>query len=131
MAKTTHFVGLDVHARQTHAGVLEPDTGELWRRRLSGDPLVALPLLEKLGPGALAVYEAGPTGFGLARAAAERGLDVSVWAPGLIPSKPADHFKTDPRDGERIAPAARRRRALLRARPERRRGAGARPGPRS
>jgi transposase len=103
MAQTTHFVGLDVHARQTHAGVLEPETGELWRRRLSGDPLVALPLIERLGPGALAVYEAGPTGFGLARAAAECGLDVRVCAPGLIPRKPADRVKTDARDAERLA----------------------------
>jgi len=103
MAQTTHFVGLDVHARQTHAGVLNHETGELWRRRLSGDPLVALPLLEELGPGTRTVYEAGPTGFGLARAAAERGLDVRVCAPGLIPRKPTDRVKTDARDVERLA----------------------------
>jgi transposase len=103
MAQTTHFVGLDVHARQTHAGVLERESGELWRRRLSGDPLVALPLIEKLAPGVVAVYEAGPTGFGLARAAAERGIDVRVCAPGLIPRKPTERVKTDSRDAERLA----------------------------
>jgi transposase len=103
MAKTTHFVGLDVHAGQTRAGVLERETGELRRHRLQGDPLVALPLLEKLGPGALAVYEAGPTGFELARAAAERGLEVRVCAPGLIPRAPTDRVKTDARDAERLA----------------------------
>jgi transposase len=103
MAQITHFVGLDVHANQTHAGVLDPSTGELRRRRLSGDPLIALPFIEELGPGALAVYEAGPTGFGLARAAAARSLDVRVCAPGLIPKKPADRVKTDARDAERLA----------------------------
>jgi transposase len=103
MAQTTQFVGLDVHASQTHAGVLERDTGELRRRRLSGDPLVALPLIEELGRGARAVYEAGPTGFALARAATERGLDVRVCAPGLIPRKPTDRVKTDARDAERLA----------------------------
>src|SRR5919106_6310497 len=103
MAQSTHFVGLDVHANQTHAGILARETGELWRRRLSGDPLVALPLIEELGPGALAVYEAGPTGFGLARAAAERGVEVRVCAPGLIPRKPTDRVKTDARDAERLA----------------------------
>jgi transposase len=103
MAQITHFVGLDVHANQTHAGVLDHSTGELRRRRLSGDPLNALPLIEELGPQVLAVYEAGPTGFVLARAAAARGLDVRVCAPGLIPRKPADRIKTDARDAERLA----------------------------
>jgi transposase len=103
MPQVTPFVGLDVHASQTHAGVLDPLTGELVRRRLKGDPLVALEFLEGLGPRPLAVYEAGPTGFGLARAAAERGLDVRVCAPGLIPRKPSDRVKTDARDAERLA----------------------------
>jgi transposase len=49
------------------------------------------------------VYEAGPTGFALARAAAERGLDVRVCAPGLIPRRPTDRIKTDARDAERLA----------------------------
>jgi transposase len=70
---------------------------------LSGDPLVALCLIEELGRGVRAVYEAGPTGFALARAAAERGLEVRVCAPGLIPRKPADRVKTDARDAERLA----------------------------
>lgn len=103
MPQSTHFVGLDVHANQTHAGVLVRGTGELRRRRIKGDPLVVLPFLERLGAGAVAVYEAGPTGFELARAAAERGLDVRVCAPGLIPRKPTDRVKTDARDAERLA----------------------------
>ena len=103
MPQVTQFVGLDVHAGQTHAGVLDRETGELRRRRLRGDPLVALSFIEKLGPGVLAAYEAGPTGFGLARAAAERGLEVRVCAPGLIPRKPTDRVKTDARDAERLA----------------------------
>lgn len=102
--QVTYFVGLDVHARQSHAGILDRSTGELVRRRLNGGPVRAvLPLLEQLGPGVRAVYEAGPTGFALARAGAERGLDVRVCAPGLIPRKPADRVKTDPRDAERLA----------------------------
>ena len=104
MSQSTPFVGLDVHASQTHAGVLDQATGELVRRRLKGEPgRAVLPFLEQLGPGARAVYEAGPTGFSLARAARERGLDVRVCAPGLIPKKPADRVKTDPRDACRLA----------------------------
>jgi transposase len=45
-----------------------------------------------------AVYGAGPTGFELARAATERGLDVRVIAPGSIPRAPGDRVKTDRRD---------------------------------
>ncbi len=45
-----------------------------------------------------AVYEAGPTGFGLARAARERGIDVRVAAPGSIPRGSGDRVKTDRRD---------------------------------
>ena len=103
MPQITPFVGLDVHAAQTHAGILDPLSGELSRRRLKGDPLVALEFLATLGPRPLAVYEAGPTGFGLARAGAERGIDVRVCAPGLIPRKPNDRIKTDARDAERLA----------------------------
>ena len=49
-----------------------------------------------------AVYEAGPTGFGLARAARERGIDVRVAAPGSIPKGPGDRVKTDRRDAIRL-----------------------------
>jgi hypothetical protein len=56
-------VGLDVHATQTHACALTPETGELEARRLGGPPIGALELLEALPAPILAVYEAGPTGF--------------------------------------------------------------------
>ena len=49
-----------------------------------------------------AVYEAGPTGFGLARAATARGLDLRVIAPGSIPRAPGDRVKTDRRDAKRL-----------------------------
>ena len=58
--------------------------------------------LAGLGPGVVAVYEAGPTGFGLARAARERGIDVRVAAPGSIPKGPGDRVKTDRRDAIRL-----------------------------
>ena len=35
-----------------------------------------------------AVYEAGPTGFALARGAEERGLEVRIVAPGSIMNRP-------------------------------------------
>jgi transposase len=66
-------------------------------------PLGVLDFLAQLGPRASAVYEAGPAGFTLARAAAERGLDVRVVAPGLIPRKATERVKTDRRDAVRLA----------------------------
>jgi transposase len=95
--------GLDVHASQTHAATLDLATGELTRRRIEGPPEAALDHLAEFGPQLIAVYEAGPTGFGLARAATARGIDLRIAAPGLIPRGPADHVKTDRRDAERLA----------------------------
>ena len=60
-------VGLDVHARSVVAGVLDTVTGELWSLRLPPATDAVLSWVGSL-PGPVAVaYEAGPTGFGLAR----------------------------------------------------------------
>ena len=65
-------------------------------------PVEVASFLEGLGPAVRAVYEAGPTGFGLARAAREHGIDVRVAAPGSIPKGPGDRVKTDRRDAVRM-----------------------------
>lgn len=103
MTKTMPRVGLDVHANQTHRAALDLATGELSRRRIAGPPERALDDLAAFGRDLVAVYEAGPTGFGLARAAAERGIDLRIAAPGLIPRGSGDRVKTDARDAERLA----------------------------
>src|SRR3954465_14814809 len=100
--KAMSLVGLDVHARQTHAAVLVPDSGEVRVSVLRMAPAEVVGFLEGLGT-VRAVYEAGPTGFGLARAARERGIDVRVAAPGSIPKGPGDRVKTDRRDAIRLA----------------------------
>jgi transposase len=100
--KAMTVVGLDVHARQTHAAIVDPVSGEVRVSRLRMAPIEVASFLEGLGPGVLAVYEAGPTGFGLARAARERGIDVRVAAPGSIPKRSGDRVKTDRRDAIRL-----------------------------
>lgn len=100
--KARTLVGLDVHARQTHAAILHLDSGELAVSRLQGTPQQVVPFLQRLGDGVLAVYEAGPTGFGLARAGHERGIEVRVIAPGSIPRRVGDRVKTDRRDAIRL-----------------------------
>jgi transposase len=97
------LVGLDVHAAQTHAAVLDTVSGELRVKKLWGPPEEVVSFLEELGPGVRAVYEAGPTGFGLARAARERGIVLEVVAPGSIPKGSGDRVKTDRRDAARLA----------------------------
>src|SRR5215203_6197875 len=44
------------------------------------------------------VYEAGPTGFGLARGLASAGIDCLVAAPSKLPRPAGDRVKTDARD---------------------------------
>jgi len=61
-------VGLDVHARSVAAAGLDTITGQVWQHRHRPDSAAIRAWLAEL-PGPVAVaYEAGPTGYGLARA---------------------------------------------------------------
>jgi transposase len=94
------WVGLDVHARSTYAAAIDAMTGELVRRRFGAgsDELVAW-LCSLPGP-VRACYEAGPTGYGLYRAARAAGIELVVVAPGKTPRGPSDRVKTDRKDAE-------------------------------
>jgi transposase len=50
-----------------------------------------------------ACYEAGPTGYELARLLEQLGISCQVLAPSLIPRAPGDKVKTDTRDCRRLA----------------------------
>ena len=97
------FAGLDVHARKTAAAAVQLGSGEVFRARLGGGAEEAIGWLRSLPGPVRAVYEAGPTGFGLARAARLAGLEVMVCAPGAIPRQPGDRVKTDARDALKLA----------------------------
>ena len=103
MRQSMSLVGLDVHASQTHAAVLDTFTGELRGVKLRMAPGQVVEFLATLPGPVRAVYEAGPTGFGLARAARARGIDVRVVAAGKVPRASGDRVKTDKRDAERLA----------------------------
>jgi transposase len=97
------YVGLDVHARSTHAAAIEVYSGELRRARFGvGDEAVIEWLLALPAP-VRACYEAGPTGFALYRAAAAAGVSVEVVAPSKTPRAPGDRIKTDRKDAELLA----------------------------
>jgi transposase len=103
MTQVTRFVGLDVHASETQTAVLDQETGELTFRKIRGRPHEVISFLETLPRPFRGVYEAGPTGYGLARRATEAALDVRVCAPGHILRRPQDRIKTDKRDAAKLA----------------------------
>ena len=87
MSESMALVGLDVHQAQSVAAVLDPVSGELRVERLRGAPDVVVPgFLEALGRPVRAVYEAGPTGFGLARAGAEARAGCAGRRAGVDPA---------------------------------------------
>ena len=100
MMQTMTWVGLDVHARSTHAAVVDAETGELRRARLGGGTDEVMRFLGALRGPVRVAYEAGPTGFGLVRAASAEGIEMIVVAPGKTPRAAADRIKTDQRDAE-------------------------------
>jgi transposase len=103
MAKARSLVGLDVHATKIVAAVLDAETGELTYFRMSGDSAAATGFCAGLPGPVRATYEAGPTGYGLARALAGRGVECVVAAPSKIPRGSGDRIKTDRRDAEHLA----------------------------
>lgn len=103
MSGTVTWVGMDVHARSTHAAAINVLTGELSRVRFGPGLGAPIDWLARLPGPVRGCYEAGPTGFGLARAATAAGLDVVVVAPGKTPRGASDRVKTDRKDAELLA----------------------------
>jgi transposase len=70
--------------------------------RLSGDTGEVVPFCAGLPAPTRVAYEAGPTGFGLARALDAVGIGCVIAAPGKIERPAQDRVKTDRRDAERL-----------------------------
>jgi transposase len=100
MAKARTLVGLDVHAARIVAAVLDGETGQLQTFAMSGDVLATAGFCAGLAGPVRVAYEAGPTGYGLARELARRGVECVVAAPSKIPRASGDRVKTDRRDAE-------------------------------
>jgi transposase len=97
------FVGLDVHAWSVAGHALDAVTGEVWQRRLTPDPGDIFGWVSGLPGPVKVVYEAGPTGFGLARHLRERGVVCLVAAPSKLQRPAGDRVKTDARDAALLA----------------------------
>jgi len=102
MAQVRTWAAFDVHVSGVVAATLERDSGELRVRRLPGSSDEVAAFAAGLPGPVRATYEAGPTGFVLARRLAAAGVECVVCAPGLIPRGPSDRVKTDRRDAERL-----------------------------
>ncbi len=96
------WVGLDVHARSVVAGVIDVGSGEVRSLRVPPGCDARVAWLTTLPAPVRVAYEAGPTGYRLARACAEAGIGCVVAAPSRI-RPAADRVKTDRRDAERLA----------------------------
>ena len=76
--------------------------GEMRARRLTGETVKVVEFLAGLPGPTRVAYEAGPTGYGLARALDAAGIGCVVAAPGKIERPAQDKIKTDQRDAERV-----------------------------
>jgi len=96
-------VGLDVHARSVAAAAIDGVTGELIQARLTPSYDHIRSWIRELPEPAAVAYEAGPTGFGLARALAAAGIRCVVAAPSKLQRPSGDRVKTDARDAVHLA----------------------------
>jgi transposase len=103
MAQATRWVGLDVHAAQSACALLDTGTGELETCVVRSRPLAVVDWLRALPRPWVGVYEAGPCGYGLARAASAEGFDLRVCSAGHAKRSPQERIKTDKRDAIRLA----------------------------
>jgi len=102
MAQVRSWAGLDVHAAKVLAATVDRETGELGVRRLSGETGEVVAFCAGLPRPTRVAYEAGPSGFALARALEAAGVGCVVAAPGKIERPAQDRVKTDRRDAERL-----------------------------
>lgn len=96
-------VGLDVHARSVTGCALDGQTGEVFERVLRPDPAEIAAWLGSLPQPVCVAYEAGPTGYGLARFLLAAGIRCLVAAPSKLQRPPGDRIKNDQRDAFQLA----------------------------
>jgi transposase len=104
------FIGLDVHKDTIAVAVAEAGRDEPHFLGTVGSDLgQVLKVLKRQGKSEdlLVVYEAGPTGYVLARLLRERGYTCEVIAPNKLPRRQGDRLKTDRRDALTLARLAR------------------------
>jgi transposase len=100
------YVGLDVHKDSiVIAAAEEGRTPGRVVGTVAYDLKALKRVLDKLGPRSAVRcrYEAGPTGYGLARSLKAEGWTCEVIAPSLVPKRSGERIKTDRRDAVKLA----------------------------
>jgi len=122
-------LGLDVHRDTISVATLLPDQAAAAVEQIPSDEAAVLAFLGRFAePGRLRVcYEAGPTGYELARLLHSHGVACQVIAPSLIPRAAGDKARDRPARLPSAGAAAPRRRAGRHPHPYPSRGGG--PGP--
>jgi transposase len=92
---------LDVHAAKVVACVVDAESGGTVHH-LPGETANVAEFCAGPPAPTRAAYEAGPTGFSLARALRVAGVECVVAAPGKIERPSRERVKTDRRDAERL-----------------------------
>lgn len=93
MTKVRSWVGLDVHAAKVVACVVDAESGEMFVRHLPGDTAEVVSFCSALPAPVGTAYDAGPTGFGLARSLNGAGIACVVAAPGKIERPAQDRVR--------------------------------------
>jgi transposase len=98
-------LAMDVHKNTISAGLLEPGSNTPVVDKISTDDESVRRLVARYEDPCRvwACYEAGPTGYELARVLRSSGMRCEVIAPSLIPTRPGDRVKTDKRDARSLA----------------------------
>jgi transposase len=99
------LLGLDVHKLTIAAGVLVPDADVAVVDQIASDQESVRRFVGRFTDRhhLVACYEAGPTGYELARDLRAMGVRCEVVAPSLIPVAPGNKVKSDKRDARRLA----------------------------
>ena len=109
MPSLTHpdavFLGMDVHRDSISVGILNPGQERPDVEKIFHDEASVRRLIDRFPDRSLlwSCYEAGPTGYDLARLLKSLGVHCEVIAPSMIPRASGDKVKTDARDCRRLA----------------------------
>jgi transposase len=105
------YIGIDAHKESNvvalaFAGRKDPELYGKAPADIPGFVKVLRKIVDKYGLSKEDVaicYEAGPTGFVLARRMRDLGFECEVVAPSLIPTRASDRIKTDRRDARKLS----------------------------
>lgn len=97
------YIGIDVHKKSYHIAFWLNDAPAI-NFVTTADNRKTIQILQRFRPAIkLIVYEAGPTGYSLARLLEQNKLPVKIAAPSMTPRQSAVQSKTDSLDCKKLA----------------------------